>query len=134
VLAVSSDTTHDVVTLNPPGVVKERDIDYTVGTIDKDKNFHHDTSNDQPTITMNEKQTGGNDKPRTCTASTCSEKGTFEDQIHVAGPGKNFTTTQTYYINGKEATIYTMQDGKLISGTQVHVQATDKEVTVTYGP
>jgi hypothetical protein len=134
VLAVSSDTTHDIVTLDPPGVVKERDIDYTVGTMDKDKHFHRESSNDQSTITMDEKQTGGNDKPRVCSPSTCSEKPTFEDTIHVSGPGKNFTTTQTYYINGKEATIYTMRDGTLISGTHVYVQATAKEVTVTYGP
>lgn len=136
VLVVSSDTPHERVTLNPAGVVQERDIDYTVGTMDEGNNFHRNISNNKPTITLDEKQTGGNDRPVLCSSSICSAKGTFEDNIRVSGPGKTFSITQTFHINGSKeaAKIYTMRDGKLISGTHAYVQATDKEVTVTYGP
>ena len=101
--------------------------------MDASGNFHPDSSVKQPTVTMSEQQTGGNDKNViTCTTSSCSQKRTFEDQIHVSVPGKNFTSTQTFYIDGKQARIYSM-DGKS-SGMTAKVDATDKQINVRYGP
>ncbi len=132
VLVVSSDTTTKAVTpLN--GTVAERDIDYKPGTVDDKGTFHPDTSVKQPTITMSEIQTGGTDKQViTCTTSTCSQKGTFEDQIHVSKPGETFESKQTFFVDGKPARIYS-QDGKS-SGMTASVSATDKQINVSYGP
>jgi RHS repeat-associated protein len=131
ILGVSSDTTTKAVT--PTGAVEERDINYTAGTLDKDKNFHPDNSAKEPIVTLREKQTGGNDKPITC--NPCSEKRTFDDSIHVGGKGKTFTIEQKFEINGKPAVIYKRDaSGKLFSGTSVRVEATDAAVNVTLVP
>jgi RHS repeat-associated protein len=131
ILGVTSDTRTKAVTLS--GAVEQRDINYTAGTLDKDKNFRADHSKKPPTVTLIEKQTGGNDKPITC--NPCSEEGTFDDSIHVSGMGKTFTIEQKLEINGKPAIIYKMDaSGKLISGTSVRVEATDSAVNVTLVP
>jgi hypothetical protein len=131
ILGVTSDTTTKAVT--PTGAVEQRDINYTAGTLDKDNSFRADRSENRPKVTLREKQTGGNDKPITC--NPCTERGTFDDSIHVSGKGKTFTIEQKFEVNGKPATIYKMDaSGKLISGTSVRVQATDAEVKVNLVP
>ncbi len=131
VIVVTSDTTHPA--NYPPGVT-ERDRNYTVETKEGDT-FHADTSG-KHSATMNETQTGGNDKP---TLADPNQKGipTLDDQIHVTAPGNSFSTTQTLHIDGSKAnaTIYDRgANGKVVSGTTVYVHATARQVDVTIGP
>jgi RHS repeat-associated protein len=131
VIVVTSDTTQPA-RFNPG--VTERDRNYTVET-KEDDSFHADTSG-KHFVTMDEKQTGGNDKPR---LADPNEKGvpTLEDRIHVSAPGKSFTTTQTLHIDGSRAnaTIYERRsDGTVVSGTTVYVHAAAERVDVDIGP
>jgi RHS repeat-associated protein len=126
--------THDQPIPNPfvPGV-KQRDINYTIETKQGDS-FRQDTTG-KPTVSMTEKQTGGNDKPRLSNPNAKFQY-VYQDSISVSAPGKSFSTTQTFFIDGKQATIYKLDpDTKtVVSGTHACVQATDKEIKVSYGP
>ncbi|MBZ5671182.1 MAG: hypothetical protein LAO04_15815 [Acidobacteriia bacterium] len=107
VIVVASDTTKPAEF--PPGVT-QRDRNYTVET-KEDDSFHADT-NGKHFVTMNEKQTGGNDKPR---LADPNEKGrpTLQDQIHVSAPGKSFTTTQTLHIDGNRTNAPSMTGDRM---------------------
>jgi hypothetical protein len=79
---------------------------YTVGTMDG-KNFHR--SSEDHEITLQEKQTGGNDDSVIC-STPCKEKNQLEDNIHVSAPGKTATIQQQFSIDGKPAEVYRMDD------------------------
>ena len=116
-----------------PGVT-ERERTYTIETKKDDGGFQQDTTG-KHTVSLSEKQTGGNDKPLLAHPND-KENTAYQDEIHVTGPGLTFTLTQTFHIDGGEAnaTVYEKTKGGVVSGTHVYVKATERGVEVKIGP
>jgi RHS repeat-associated protein len=136
ILGVSSETKTGFPT--PTGVVQEKDVSYKVGTIDSHGNFSPDTSVNGHTVSMTENKTGGNDNPTLCSPKCGPTPRQFDDSIHVSGSDKNFTTTQTFHIDGQTAPATIVRKdpatGAVSTGTHAYVTATATDVNVAYGP
>jgi hypothetical protein len=128
VLVVSSNTQFD----SARAGVKQRDIVYSVWTANGDKPTGKDTSGHK--VSLDEKKTAGNDNPG-LEHGEHKFANEYDDNIRVTSPGLWFNVTQTWYIDGKQATIYANDpDTKsVVSGTHVYVEATESNVNVTYG-
>ena len=124
-MVVTSDTTHPA-PLNPG--VAERDRIYKPGTIDGDGNISIDNTGKR-SITMTEKKTAGNDNPANC-ASGCTEKGSFEDNIHVSGPGKFSTFRQDFRVDDKAASIVSGTPGDLVVSPAQVVHASSTRIEI----
>jgi RHS repeat-associated protein len=120
-----SDTTHP--SSSSPGV-KERDIIYTAGTLDKSGAYSRD---DDAKITLTEKQTGGNSTPTICSAG-CTTTGGLEDQIAVPNSKAWFTVEQQFSVNGKSVSIARIgPQGEVVLAPKQVVHATATEINVT---
>jgi RHS repeat-associated protein len=134
VLVVSSDTQQGS---GKNGDAVQRNVDYTVGTMDSKGNFTKDISQPGHTVSMTEVKTGGSDNPTLC--NPCGPQAhTLDDHIRVTTTGKNFTTTQTFHIdNQKQPATIIRKDfttGVVTSGSHAYITANDSSVNIRYGP
>jgi RHS repeat-associated protein len=134
VLVVSSDSQQGS---GKNGDAVQRNVDYTVGTMDSKGNFTKDISQPGHTVSMTEVKTGGSDNPTLC--NPCGPQAhTLDDHIRVTTTGKDFTTTQTFHIdNQKQPATIIRKDfttGVVTSGTHAYITATDSSANIRYGP
>jgi RHS repeat-associated protein len=128
VLVVTSNGQRDSALV--PGV-KQREIVYTIET-KKGGKFEEDTSG-KHNVGLDEEQTGGTDRP-SLENKNHTFVGEYDDTIRVSNDKVWFNVTQTWYIDGKQATIYGPSSKDVVSGTHAYVQATPSNVDVSYGP
>lgn len=108
------------------GVV-HREIVYTPGTLYSNGKF---LPENEDTVTLTEKQVGGNSKPVIC-SQPCSEKGGLTDEIEVENTKSTFRVEQHFEVNGQPVNVARLQNGKVVLAPRQVVDATAKRIIIT---
>jgi RHS repeat-associated protein len=124
VVTPSSDQTYP----SPTTVdVVHREVVYTPGTLYPNGEFEPEFKD---TVTLIEKQIGGNSKPVIC-SKPCSQKGGLPDEIEVANTKSTFRVEQRFKVNGKSVSVARLQNGKIVLSPRQVVDATAKRIIIT---
>jgi RHS repeat-associated protein len=128
VVTPSSDQTYPSPTTT--GVI-HREVVYTPGTLNPDGSFTPDRGD---TVTLLERQTGGNSTPIIC-SPFCSDKGGIDDDIEVANTRSTFRVEQTFEVNDKPASVARAgANGSVSLASKQIVDANAAKITITPVP